>query len=415
MLMHRVPSKAARPVLFALVILAQAFAQQPEVPVTPEQAAKTNYNDPIRQEAMRLFDQHRMTEAVPMLERVIGKYPEDVVAHERLGSSLVSRAETQTDPEKKKADRRQARAELLRAKALGDNSDLCNTLLAMIPEDGSAQPFSENKEIDAAMQRGEAAFADSKFEDAIREYSLALDSNPKLYIAALDIGDSYFRLHQPDKAGDWFAKAIQIDPNQEVAYRYWGDALMSDGKMREARAKFIEGLVANPYVQTSWNGLNGWMIKNHLKYRNVAIKTPQPPSATANGGMKITVDPSTLGKNDGGDAWIAYSMERALWQKEKFVKEFPAEKSYRHSLKEEVSALSVVASVFDENNKKGKIKNADPSLILLSQIKADGLLEPYVLLVRPDEGIAQDYMAYQAANRDKLIQFVDKYVLPPMP
>ena len=43
------------------------------------------------------------------------------------------------------------------------------------------------------------------------------------------------------------------------------------------------------------------------------------------------------------------------------------------------------------------------------------LLEPYVLLVRPDEGIAQDYMAYQAANRDKLIQFVDKYVLPPMP
>src|SRR5689334_24120515 len=120
MLMPGLWSNAIKSLLVAVVIVAQAFAQQPEVPVTPEQAAKANYNDPIRQEAMRLFEQHRMTEAVPMLQRVTEKYPEDVVAHERLGSALVSRAETQTDSEKKKADRRQARAELLRAKALGD-------------------------------------------------------------------------------------------------------------------------------------------------------------------------------------------------------------------------------------------------------------------------------------------------------
>ena len=407
--------KSASLLLLLVAVLSQSSAQQPQLPITPDQPSNANYNDPIRREAMRLFDQHRMSEAVPMLERVVEKFPGDMVAHERLGAALVSRADTQTDPERKRADRRQARAELLRAKELGDNSDLCNFLLAALPEDGSDVPFSDNKDVDAAMQRGEAAFADGKYEDAISEYSRALELNPKLYLAAVDIGDSYFRLKQMDKAGEWFARAIEINPNQETAYRYWGDALMAQGKMKESRSKFIEGLVANPYTQSSWAGLNGWLRKNRQAYNKLNIQTPQPPAPAANGGTNITIDPSTLGKNNGGEAWITYPMERALWRNEKFVKEFPRAKSYRHSLKEEVSALSVVASVFDENKKKGKIKNPDPALILLSQIKADGFLEPYVLLVRPDEGIAQDYMVYQAANRDKLIQFVDKYVLPPMP
>jgi hypothetical protein len=35
--------------------------------------------------------------------------------------------------------------------------------------------------------------------------------------------------------------------------------------------------------------------------------------------------------------------------------------------------------------------------------------------VRPDNDIVRDYAAYQAAHRDKLIQFVDKYVVPPAP
>src|SRR5215510_8157385 len=135
--------KPATLVFFVVVILAHAFAQQPPVPITPDQAANANYNDPIRREAMRLFEQRRMSEAVPMLERVVEKYPDDMVAYERLGSALVGRAETQTDPAKKKADRRQARKELLRAKERGDNSDLCNSFLAMLPEDGSSEPFSD--------------------------------------------------------------------------------------------------------------------------------------------------------------------------------------------------------------------------------------------------------------------------------
>ncbi len=379
------------------------------------QASKTNLNDPDRQQGMQFYQEHKLPEAAALLEKVVARYPEDVVAHEALGSSLLSRAATWIDPAKRKADRIHARAELLRAKELGDNSDLCKTLLAAIPEDGSESSFSQNQQVEAAMQRAEAAFARGEFEDAITGYLQALALDPKLYYAALDIGDSYFRLKKTDQAGEWFAKAIQIEPNEETAYRYWGDALLADGQMKEARSKFIDGLVANPYRQTSWNGLNNWVSRNNVSYKKIPIELPQAPTTDAKGNATITVNPSTLGKQDGGEAWMLYAMERTLWRNEKFAKEFPQEKTYRHSLKEEVSALSVVAATFDENQQKKKLENPDPSLVMLSQMKEEGLLEPFVLLLHPDTGVARDYPAYQAAHRDKLMQFVDEYVLPQTP
>ena len=123
------------------------------------QSAKTNLSDPERQQAMQLYQEHKLPEAAALLEKVVAKYPEDMVAHEAFGASLLSRAATWIDPAKRKADRVHARAELLRAKELGDNSDLCKTLLAAIPEDGSEDAFSQNQEVEAAMQRAEAAFA----------------------------------------------------------------------------------------------------------------------------------------------------------------------------------------------------------------------------------------------------------------
>jgi hypothetical protein len=42
-----------------------------------------------------------------------------------------------------------------------------------------------------------------------------------------------------------------------------------------------------------------------------------------------------------------------------------------------------------------------------------GLIDPYVLFSLGDDGIARDYKAYRAANRTKLEECVDKFVMPP--
>ena len=377
--------------------------------------AKSNPADPERQQAFELYQQHKMPEATELLEKVVAKYPEDIAAHEALGAALLSRSDTQTDPENGKADRLKARSELLRAKELGDNSDLCKVLLAGINEDGSVSKFAEDKEVEAAMERGESAFAKGEWDNAIKEYSHALELDPKMYLAAVNIGDTYYASKTWDKAGEWFDRAVKIDPDREVAYRYWADALMASGKIKEARAKFIEGVVAFPYATTSWSGLNRWLASTHLAYNKIPIQLPQGPTTNEKGDTVINIDPSSLNKKDGGEAWMMYSIERTLWKNEKFAKEFPEEKTYRHTLKEEVDALSIVVTVFNENQKSKKIKTPDPSLVMLAQLQSEGMLEPYVLLVKADKEIAQDYSAYRAAHRDKLIRFVDKYVVPPAP
>jgi tetratricopeptide (TPR) repeat protein len=378
------------------------------------QNAKTNLDDPERQQAMQLYHQHKLPEAAALLEKVLVRYPEDSALHEAFGSSLLSRADTWSDPEKRKADRLRARAELLRAHDLGDNSDLCKTLLSEIPEDGSETSFSRNQEADAAMQRGEAAFASGDFDKAIPEYSHAIDLDPKLYLAAVDIGDCYFRMKKGDEAGKWFARAIEINPNAEVAYRYWGDSLLQDGKMQEARARFVSGFLAEPYRQTSWGGLHNWLQANHLSFKRlIQIKLPDPPTTDAKGHVNINVDAAD--PSDASAAWLAYSLSKSVWRGEKFAKEFPQEKQYRHSLKEEADALSVAASVFEEQHGNKTVKNPDPSLVLLSELKKKQLLEPYVLLILPDDGIARDYAAYKSAHPDKLVQFFNEYILPETP
>jgi|SRR5262245_14215407 len=70
----------------------------------------------------------------------------------------------------------------------------------------------------------------------------------------------------------------------------------------------------------------------------------------------ITVDMNSIDKNDGSAMWMFYHTTRSQWIKEKFAKEFPNEKDYRHSLREEAGALGVVATVVSESVKNGKMK-----------------------------------------------------------
>ena len=397
--------------MFLVTCVGVLHAQVPNVPVS---ANNTDVNDPDRIQAMQLFEGHKGAEAVPLFEKVVSKYPKDVVAYERLGTALISRSSMQSDPEKSKADLKVARAALLKAKELGDNSDLVNTLLAGVPESGEPSSFSANPEVNAAMKRGEAAFAATRFDDAIHEYSRALELDPKLYVAALDVGDCYYREKQWDKAGEWFGRAIQIDPNQESAYRYWGDTLMGADNMTAARAKYIDGLLVWPYQRTAWNGLRSWAIRNHLELKGFVIRSPNTASQQG-AGTVINIDPSTLGANDGRDAWILYPIQHTVWQQGEFAKHYPNEKQYRHSLEEEVSALALVADHFDELRKEGKVKKPNADLMRLSELNEGHLLEPYVLLMVPDTGIARDYAAYRTAHRDKLVEFLDKHVVPASP
>jgi hypothetical protein len=100
---------------------------------------------------------------------------------------------------------------------------------------------------------------------------------------------------------------------------------------------------------------------------------------------------------------------RASWREKEFAKNYPDAKAYRHSLAEEEQALASMLLVYREPSGK---KKKDPSLELLAKLQDEDMLAPFVLLLHPDQGIAEDYAAYRDAHRDKLFAFLDQYIVP---
>jgi tetratricopeptide (TPR) repeat protein len=389
-------------------------------------AQGTANNSAERQRAFELWDKNNHAEAVVLLEKLAAANPSDVAVLARLGFSLYATTASMKDPEERKKTRERARTVLLRARELGDNSNLSQMALDVLSSpDPTDIPFSNLKEAEASMREGEAAFVKGEIDKALTAYEHALKLDPKLYEAALYAGDMYFRKgiaaagarekkEMLDKAGERFARAIAIDADRETAYRYWGDALMHQKKMDEARDKFIEAIIAEPYNKSGYVGLSQWAENNQLRIGHPEIK--QPPSSmsasTKNGETTITVDPKGLDPKSGpAYYWSFYDLTRATWSKTTFSKEYPDEKTYRHSLKEEAAALRLVAETASRDLKSGKTGSLDSSLDNLIKLHEAGLIEPYVLFVRPDKGIAQDYAEYRKANRDKLRRYWSEFVV----
>jgi tetratricopeptide (TPR) repeat protein len=229
------------------------------------------------------------------------------------------------------------------------------------------------------------------------------------------MGDVYYAKQDVPAAGQWFSRAVIIDPNREVAYRYWGDALAKTGNLPEARHKYIEAVVAEPYKRSSWNGINKWVQYTKQPLIWYHFQSPNSHELKSKGEININIDSSSLNKKDGSSAWMMYDMTRALWHGDEFKKKFPNEKEYRHSLKEEVTALSVVADSAENLASGKKPQKLNDDLAALVKLKKAGLLEPYILLNGADAGIAQDYETYRKDNRDVLIRYLDEVVVPPVP
>jgi tetratricopeptide (TPR) repeat protein len=395
-------------VKFTLVLLGSAFAVHPAQGSDPEQE---------RHAAFQAYEQGKMVDAMPLLEALSAKYPSDILVKERWAFATLVYSATLTDADQRKKTRVRARNIALDAQKLGDNSPLLQNALD-VPEDGSEPLFSSRPEVDAAMKAAESDFARGDYEKARDGYIHVLLLDPKNYEAALFTGDMYFKQHAQDSAGEWFARAVQIDPDRETAYRYWADALMELGKNEEARLKYIDAIVAEPYARRPWEGVKKWTDRNKTQVHFLKIQDKSETKVKDDKTINITIDNSVLqGKHDPATAaWLMYGMNRALWHGDRFKKEFPNETKYRRTLKEEADCLSGMLTVLKEQKDFRKHRDSvDPALLELIKVNEAGFMEPFVLLNRADNDIAQDYSSYRATNREKVHAYLDQFVIPKPP
>lgn len=373
--------------------------------------AQTEGTAELKRQASGLLKENKYTEALPLLERIAAAEPNDGETQFYLAFALLGQAHNTKDGATRKALRVRARQAFVKAKSLNFSEPKLDALILSLPEDGSDAPgFTSNSEANHLMDEGEALFSQGKSEEALKKYQAALQLDPKLYHAALFCGDIYLQKADYANAEIWYQKAIAIDPNKETAYRYSATPLMKQRKTDEARDRYIEAFIVEPYNRFARGGLIQWAQATQTSLAHPDIAIPTDVTFDEKGDAKINLDAGALlgGKDDGSFAWISYGATRSTWRKEKFAKTFPNEKTYRHSLAEEADALRSVISVATADKKDKKLS---PSLTRLKKLDEEGLLESYILLARPDDGIAQDHAAYLKQNRDKLRRYMVQYVV----
>src|SRR5688572_4755958 len=369
--------------------------------VTPTHG-QTESTGELKRRASELLKENKYTEALPILEKIASAEPNDGETQFFLAFALLGQAQNTKDDVVRKALRVRARNAFVKAKSLKYDEPKLDALILSLPEDGSDSPgFTSNAKANKLMEEGEALFSQGKPDEALKKYQEALELDPKLYHAALFSGDIYLQKQDYAKAETWYQKAIAIDPDKETAYRYSATPLMKQRKTDEARDRYIEAFITEPYNRFARAGLIQWGQATQTSLAHPDIEIPTNVTFDDKGDAKVNLDASALlgGKEDGSFAWISYGTTRSGWRKEKFAKTFPNEKAYRHSLAEEAEALRSVLSIATAEKQTKKLS---PSLATLKKLDEEGLLEAYILLARPDDGIAHDHPAYLKQNRVKL-------------
>ncbi len=355
--------------------------------------------------ALTLFEQQRFAEAIPHFEIVVKAIPDQAQARFMYGFCLIAKSKQISDTREAKELSAKALEQFVKAKELGLKSEENDQLIALLsgkPAPAARPMYSANKEAEKHMMEGESHFAQSNYDKAIKSFEKALALDAKIYQAAVSGGDAYVGKSDWENAEKWYQRAIAIDPMRETAYRYSATPLMKQKKYDLARDRYIEAFITEPYSRMSPRGIGQWADVTEAELGHPVIDVPE---VTFDSAGKAVPKTAISAEDASAKPWLAYLAAREIWKKEKFAKLYPKAAAYRHSLSEEAEAIRDAIAAAKVQ------KSPNKQFDLLAKIDADGLLEAYILLARPDDGIVEDHAEYLTNNRPKLRKYVVDYVI----
>ncbi len=388
--------RALRPAIaFSIVAFLVLFAG-------PQIRAQDEEVDPDREEAVRLINENKYLDALPILEKIILSYPDDADLWAHFGIAIIQNSVVLATPEERKDEQARGLKALKRAQQLGtDNVRALDLLDQFEDADGSDNFEAADPEVEKALREGEAYFGRGDYENAYKFYEKAHKLDPKNYEAVLFMGDCFYARKMYKEAEPLFAKAVDLDPDREMAHRFWGDSLLFQKRYAEAREKFIDAAIADPYGRMGWSSLSQWAEEAEEKFGFYEIV---PPGNEIGGTIKI--DEKLLREDDGTLHWREYTKTRN--KLEPGVSPSGAELP---KFSTELAAWKSVATAFRQDLRAGKVRYPDQGLVNLIRLDDEGLLESYILLLRPYDHFGDAYEGYRKTNRKKIRDFIVRYIL----
>jgi tetratricopeptide (TPR) repeat protein len=401
-----------------LCCLGPALADDPQPATSPPADATAPIRTATLQDANARSHVGDYGIANAIFEQYLKDHPQDPNGPLFYGLSLWMQGRGATDPAAARALFLRARAQLLAAQKLGCTDPLLDQGLAEISPDGIAKapgPLSDDQAVAKLMADGEAAYAKADYATAARLHQQALGRDPKSYQAALLCGDAFFAMRNFTEACRWFAQAVAINPDIETAHRYWADALMNLGKPAEATSRYLEAIVADPYNRVAQE-----RFRQFAKRQQPPLKARVPSLPRA--GIEVQkgkIDLRVASHDDTFESLLsmAYGIVCAKARSDALGAQSKKGPAARRTLTEEVAGLrsmNEVAQAMLTHPDEKVVKAADvakwrPALQALDALEQEGLLEPYAVLHRADQDLAQDYVAYRKEHRDVLIKYLRRY------
>lgn len=130
------------------------------------------------------------------------------------------------------------------------------------------QPSTKNNPADQAaqlVQQGDDLSKQGKYDEAIKEFTAAIELDPTLTSAYLGRGQVYCLQSRGLMALTDYSTAIELDPNNAPAYYGRGWAQLSNSAWDGAVSDFSKSLELQPDQDRAYNG-RGWGYVNQAKW-----------------------------------------------------------------------------------------------------------------------------------------------------
>ncbi len=280
-----------------------------------------------------------------------------------------------------------------------ESAEVRKMLLALAGTSLFPDPHVEcPEEAVAAHDEAEAHFANGEMDGAAEAYERALAGCPGHAVWWMYYGDVDFVREDSEGALDKFRKSLELEPFFWRAHRFASDTHHRLGDLPNTYRSAMLSVACNPTYANGWDYLGQTMDNYGGTLRYVTVDWPGP--VANEGGPVIAVTPP---EDDSDEAsfesalMLIYNMGRVP---------IDEETQGMSPLELERRAVEIGLSFLAERGVTGEFER--PMLQawqLLARASADGMLDEAIFMLRLDESLLPEFIAFREAHLDRLIVY----------